>query len=165
MGFQSLLVLFVSTGNAARSLIAETLLNARENGAYRARSAGVEPLASIHPETKAFLEVAGYETAKLHPKRWEDFRAAAQFVKVDIIVTLSEEARETFFGEWPEEPVRVHWAVDDPLGAARSDIREWKFRKCFATLDARIRTLVRVRPGLSRSEMLLSLREIGMLTG
>lgn len=163
MGFRPLLVLFVSTGNAARSLIAETLLNAKNSGAYRARSAGVAPLEFMHPETKNLLERAGYETAKLHPKPVEDFLKAAEYVKVDIIVTLSEEARVECPMVWPGDPVRAHWAVDNPLGAERPDIREWKFRKCLATLEARISTLIRMRPDLSPSEMLLNLRAIGMV--
>lgn len=163
MGFRPLLVLFVSTGNAARSLIAETLLNAKESGAYRARSAGTAPLEAIHPETKSLLERAGFETAKLHPKKIEDFHAASSFVPVDIIVTLSEEAREECPADWPGNPVRVHWTVDNPLGAQRPDVREWKFRKCMAVLEARTASLIRIRPDLSQSEMLLTLRAIGMV--
>lgn len=164
MGFSPLLVLFVSTGNAARSLMAEALLNAKSSGAYRARSAGTAPLESIHQETKALLESAGLETEKLHPKKWQDFQEAAHLVKVDIIVTLSEEAREqVMFANWPESPVRVHWTVDNPLGAERTDIREWKFRKCFVTLETRIRALVRMRPVASQSELLLNLKAIGMV--
>jgi len=163
MGFLPLLVLFVSTGNAARSLIAEAILNGKGSSAYRARSAGVAPLEAIHPETKALLEIAGYQTEKLHPKRWEDFHAAAHLVKVDIIVTLSEEAQEICPKDWPCDPVFVHWAVDNPLGAESADRREWKFRKCLTTLEARIGTLVRMRPEASHSEMLLNLKAIGMV--
>lgn len=163
MGFKPLLVLFVSTGNAARSLIAETLLNARQSEYYRARSAGTEPLQAIHPETKTLLEIAGHETRILHPKKWQDFHAASPLVKVDIIVTLSEDAREACSGDWPGNPVRVHWTVDNPLGAERAEVREWKFRKCFATLDARIGALVRSRPGASSFEIFMNLKDIGMV--
>lgn len=163
MGVRPLLVLFVSTGNAARSLIAEAILNAKGSETYRARSAGTAPLEAIHPETKALLEQAGYETAKLHPKRWEDFHAAAHLVKVDVIVTLSEEARELCHANWEGDPVRVHWQIDDPLGAERPDVREWKYRKCLATLEARINALVRTRPGASSGELFLNLKSIGMV--
>ncbi len=166
MGFSPLLVLFVSTGNAARSLMAEALLNARGSGAFRARSAGTAPLEAIHPETEAFLEAEGFETDKLYPKKWEDFREAAHLVKVSIVVTLSEEARERLsFALWPGDPVRVHWPVDNPLGAERPDIREWKFNKCFTTLEMRISALARMRPGLSPGEMLVNLRALGMVVG
>jgi len=163
MSLQPLLILFVSTGNAARSLVAEALLNAKDSGNYRARSAGTAPLDAIHPETKDLLESSGYDVVKLHPKRWQDFYQHGSLVKVDIIVTLSEEAREEVPLDWPHAPVRVHWTLDDPLGATRPDIREWKFRKCLATLETRINTLVRCRPTASASELLLRLKDIGMV--
>lgn len=163
MGARPLLVLFVSTGNAARSQIAETVLNAKKSETYRARSAGTAPAETLHPETRTLLEMAGYEAHKLHPKGWEAFRAAANYVPVDIIVTLSEEARAQCPLDWPGDPVRVHWMVDDPLGADRPDVREWKFRKCLATLEARINTLARGRRPASASEMLLRLKDIGMV--
>lgn len=163
MSSQPLLVLFLSTGNAARSLVAETLLNAKKSGLYRARSAGVLPLDAIHPETKALLEWGGYDVQKLHPKKWQDFYLAARHVKIDVIVTLSEEAREICPYDWPGDPVRVHWAVDDPLAAERADVREWKFRKCFATLDSRITSLIRHRPAASPMELLMMFKEIGMV--
>jgi len=163
MSLTPLLILFLSTGNAARSLMAEALLNGKESGAYRARSAGIFPCESIHPQTKALLENAGYETQKLYPKKWQDFYAAAGLVKIDIIVTLSQEARELCPLEWPCNPVRAHWLVDDPLSSARPDVREWKFRKCLATLETRLSTLVRCRPSASPEEWLLRLREIGMV--
>jgi len=163
MSLSPLLILFVSTGNAARSLVAEALVNAKGSGLYRARSAGTDPLEAIHPDTKVLLESAGYDVLKLHPKRWHDFYAHAKLVKVDVIVTLSEEAREEVAWDWPGAPVRVHWTLDNPLGAERSDVREWKFRKCFSTLEARINTLVRLAPTVSPSEMFLRLKDIGMV--
>ncbi|MCL2468805.1 MAG: arsenate reductase ArsC [Alphaproteobacteria bacterium] len=157
------LVLFLSTGNAARSIMAESLLNARESDLYRARSAGITPLPALDPQTITLLRQAGYETEKLHAKGWQDFYAASAFVKIDVIVTLSEEARISCPEIWPHDPVRVHWAVDDPLGVTQSDIREWKFRKLLTTLDRRITTLLRHRPPSSAMEMLVMLKEVGMV--
>ena len=163
MSLKPLLILFISSGNAARSLIAETLLNAKGSGAYRARSAGTAPLDAIDPDTKTLLADAGYDVHKLHPKKWQDFHAAAHLVPVDMIVTLSPEARDLIPLDWVGDPVRAHWVVDDPLGCERVEMREWKLRKCFSTLDARINTLVRCRPTASQSEWLLRLKEIGMV--
>lgn len=142
--------------------MAEALLNGKNSHAYRARSAGFAPMEAVDPEVRFMLESAGYETGKLHPKSWEDFYRHASIVKVDVIVTLSEEARELCPMEWPGDPVRVHWNVDDPLGAPRVDMREWKLRKCLATLETRISMLLRCRPDVSSVEMLLRLKEIGM---
>ena len=163
MSPRPLLVLFVSTGNAARSIMAEALLNAKGSHAYRARSAGVQPSESIDAEVKFLLASTGCAVDKLHPKSWEDFYTHGHLVKVDIIVTLSEEAREIVPLDWPESPVRVHWNVEDPLSSERADVREWKLRKCIATLETRINMLVRCRPNVSESEMLLQLRAIGMV--
>ncbi len=163
MGQKPLLVLFISTGNAARSLIAESLLNSKNNALYTARSAGTAPLESIHPETKLFFERSGFDSLKPHPKKWQDFFAANQYVPVDVIVTLSQEAQEQCPEEWPGDPVRAHWAIDDPLGAERPDVMEWKFRKCLSVLDARISSLVQGRPPASATELWLRLKDIGMV--
>ncbi|NTU76795.1 MAG: arsenate reductase ArsC [Alphaproteobacteria bacterium] len=157
------LVLFLSTGNAARSLLAEALLNAKKSESFRARSAGFQPLPEAHPETLALLKAEGVPTDHLHTKGWKEFFAAASLVKIDVIVTLSEEARVHCPMPWPGNPVRVHWAVDDPLGATREDMREWKFRKCFATLQARLNALVRSRAPQSPEELLLHFKDIGMV--
>lgn len=158
-----LFVLFVSTGNAARSLIAETLLNAKNSEQYRARSAGTAPAEAIHPETRLLLESAGFDTRKLHPKRWQDFRAAQHLVPVDVIVTLSPEAQRDVPRDWPGNPLRVHWTLDDPLGAPRPEMREWKFRKCLSVLENRISTLVRARPPAGRDQLFLRLKDLGMV--
>ena len=163
MGQKPLLVLFLSTGNAARSLIAESLLNSKNSAIYTARSAGTQPLAHIHPQTRIFLQRAGFDTRTLHPKRWQDFYAAQQYVPVDVIVTLSPEAQEQVLCEWPDHPVRAHWVIDDPLGAMRPEVAEWKFRKCLSVLDARISTLVQGRSPVSTNELWLRLRDISMV--
>lgn len=163
MGQKPLLVLFVSTGNAARSLIAESLLNNKESSLYRARSAGTSPFETISPDTKQFLECSGFDPAKLHPKRWQDFYTANKLVPVDVIITLSQEAHGQCPAEWPGNPVRAHWALDNPLGAVRSDVMEWKFRKCFSVLEARIGALVQGRPPASLIELWLRLKDIGMV--
>lgn len=165
MGQEALLVLFVSTGDAARGPIAQTLLNAKNSSLYRARSAGVEPLESVHPETRIFLERAGFFTERLFPKRWQDFYAAQTLIPVDVVVTLSEQAKIVCPCAWLDGPLHVHWPVDDPLSALRSDVREWKFRKCFSILDARISALVRGRPPNSRAELWLKLKDASMVVG
>lgn len=163
MSPRPLLVLFVSTGNAARSIMAEALLNAKGSHAYRARSAGIAPAESVDADVKFHLASAGCAVEKLHAKSWEDFYTHGHLVKVDIIVTLSEEARELCPVDWPGSPVRVHWNVEDPLSAERADVKEWKLRKCLATLETRINMLVRCRPNVSGFEMLLQLKAIGMV--
>ncbi len=162
MHMKPIMFLFLSTGNAARSIIAEALINAKGSDRFTARSAGYRPLPEIHPETLSLLKEEGLLTSNLHTKGWGEFLASAHIVKVDVIVTLSEEARLNS-PVWPNDPVKVHWAVDDPLGAERPDVREWKFRKCFATLEARVNTLVRGRLPQTPGELFLQLKDIGMV--
>lgn len=162
MNARPLMVLFLSTGNAGRSLLAEGLLRQKGSLRFTARSAGFRPLHDAHPETLALLEAEGVATEGLHTKGWGEFLAAAQVVTIDVIVTLSEEAR-TYCPAWPGNPVRVHWPVDDPLSAEKADVREWKFRKCFATLESRIASLVKTRVAQNPAELLLQLKDIGMV--
>lgn len=156
------MVLFLSTGNAARSLLAEALLRARGRGRFLARSAGTAPEREAHPHTLALLASEGVSPAGLRPKPWQDFYASSTFMPVGVIVTVSEAAREEC-PEWPGRPVRVHWAIDDPLSACKKDMRDWKFRKCFSTLDARISALTKRREAQSAGELLLQLKDVGMV--
>jgi arsenate reductase len=155
-------VLFLSTGNAARSILAEALLRQKGGDRFRARSAGFKPLHDIHPYTMGLLMAEGIPTDGLHAKGWSEFVAAANIVTFDVIVTLSEAAKANS-PAWPGDVVRVHWPVDDPLSAAKSDVMEWKFRKCFNLLEARIATLVKTKIAQSQSELLLQMKDIGMV--
>lgn len=158
-----IMVLFLSTGNGARSIIAEAILNSKGSDRITARSAGLKPFTAIHPEALALLAQAGIATDSLHCKNWQEFWTAARLVPVDVIVTLSEEARQHCPANWPGQPVRVHWAVDDPLAAERPDIREWKFRKCFATLEARINALVKSRLTGVPEELFMKFKDVSMV--
>jgi len=133
---------------------------------YQVRSAGLKPLPEVNGEALGMLRAARVPTDRLHPKSWGDFMAASHILKMDVIVTLSEEARH-YAQAWPQSkdggPIRVHWAVDDPLSAPKADMREWKFRKCFATLDTRITALIKNRPAASPTELLLQFKDVAMV--
>ncbi len=156
------MILFLSTGNAARSIMAEAILRGKGSARFTTRSAGLSPLPHIHPQTRALLAAENLNTENLHTKNWNEFLAASQYVKVDVIVTLSEEARMEC-PPWPGNPLRVHWPVDDPLSATTQDVMEWKFRKCFATLENRISALFKNRIAKSPEEFLLQLKDLGMV--
>jgi protein-tyrosine-phosphatase len=162
MNFKPLTVLFLSSGNSARSIVAEALLRQKGSDRFKARSAGIKALAEVHAQTLALLDEAGIFADGLHSKGWGEYLAAANLVKIDVIVTLSEEARVEA-QDWPGNPVRAHWPVDDPLSAPSADVREWKLRKCFNTLETRINTLVKGKIAQSSSELLLQLKDIGMV--
>jgi len=160
--YNSFTVLFLSTGNAARSILAEALLREKGGERFNARSAGQRPLTDVNPHTLALLASEGISINNLHSKGWGEFLASAHVMKIDVIVTLSEEALANC-PVWPGDPVRVHWTVDDPLAAEKSDVMEWKFKKCFATLEARIGRLIKTRLARKPEELLLQLKEIGVV--
>ena len=162
MNAKPLMVLFLSTGNAARSILAEALLREKGGPRFTARSAGHRPLPRVNPHTLSLLEAEAIPTGGLHAKGWGEFLAAAHVLKMDVIVTLSEEAR-LYCPAWPDNPVRVHWPVDDPLSAEKDDVMEWKFRKCFATLESRIGALIKTRVAQNQSELFIQLKDIGMV--
>jgi arsenate reductase len=162
MNIKPLNILFVSSGNAARSILAEAILRQKGSARFQARSAGYKPLAHIHSHALQLLSAEGIGIDGLHTKGWNEFFAAARIIKIEVIVTLSEDARQNI-PTWPGDPVRVHWAVDDPLSAEKADVMEWKFRKCLNTLEARIDALVRTRVAASPCELFLQMKDIGMV--
>jgi protein-tyrosine-phosphatase len=161
MNPKPLSILFLSTGNAARSILAEALMRQMAGSRYHPRSAGFKPLPEVHPATLNLLREKNVPIDLLHTKGWGEFMITSFMHKTDVIVTLSEEARLTC-PAWPENPVRVHWTVDDPLSASKDDVREWKFKKCFATLETRIATLIKNRVAKCSEELLLQLKDVSM---
>ena len=87
---------------------------------------------------------------------------AAHLIKIDVIVTLSEDSRIEC-PAWPNNPVRVHWTVDDPMSVSSTAVREWKFKKCYATLENRISALIKNRVSSGACELLLQLKNVGMV--
>jgi arsenate reductase len=152
-------VLFLSTGNAARSIMAEALLRHHSCERFVAFSAGYAPLAKVAPRALRILTENDIYTHGLTPKGWVDFYESPRSILVDVIVTLSEEAR-TNCPQWPGDPVRVHWPVDDPQEAPSDDECESKFRKCFDMIQNRVASLVKQRIPQSPIELMLQLRSI-----
>lgn len=139
-------VLFLCTGNSARSLLAEAIL-ARLGGArFRASSAGSHPKDAPHPMTLEVLGELGYDTAGLRSKSWEEF-AAPGAVPVDLVVTVCDDAAGEACPIWPGHPLQVHWGMPDPAAAEGS---EEEIRGVFAAthdrLAARLLELVRIDP-------------------
>jgi arsenate reductase len=115
--------------------------------------------AEVDPSVLALLGSEEISTDGLHTKGWQEYFAAPRSILVDVIVTLSEEARVNC-PQWPGDPVRVHWPVDDPMAAVTPDARDWKLRKCYNTLRDRVDALIKQRKPHSPDELLLQLRNI-----
>ena len=152
-------VLFLSTGNAARGILAEALLRHKGGARFAAASAGYAMLPEVDPLALRLLADESIPTDGLHTKGWSEFFESPRSILVDIIITLSEEAR-AHCPQWPGDPVRVHWPVDAPLSASDDDQRDSKFRKCFSILQNRVDALIKQRAPHSPVELMLQLRSI-----
>jgi arsenate reductase (thioredoxin) len=112
-------VLFVCTGNAGRSIIAEALANQLSKGRLRAYSAGSQPRGEVNPDAIAVLQSAGFSTDGLRSKSWEEF-SAADAPKMDLIITVCDRAANEPCPIWPGHPTTAHWSVPDPTAIVDS---------------------------------------------
>jgi protein-tyrosine-phosphatase len=106
-------VLFLCTGNSARSIIAEVLLNKLGSGKFRAWSAGSQPKGAVNPYTLKLLENLGYDTAGLRSKSWDEF-AKPGTPKFDVVFTVCDDAARESCPIWPGQPMTAHWGIPDP---------------------------------------------------
>ena len=132
-------VLFLCTGNSARSIMAECALNRWGAGRFRAFSAGSHPLGHIHPLTLELLEELKYSTAGLRSKGWEEF-AAPDSPPLDFVFTVCDKAAGEACPVWPGQPMTAHWGVEDPAGfeGSREEQRRL-FYRVYLGLDNRIK--------------------------
>lgn len=153
-------VLFLCTGNSARSILAEALLNKHGAGRFRAFSAGSFPKGEVHPNAITTLEDAGLATDGLRSKSWDDF-AADGAPELDFIFTVCDNAANEPCPVWPGHPMTAHWGVQDPSNAPEGEQKE-AFRRAMFFLNNRI-SLFLALPLESLDEMTLSnrLRDIG----
>jgi len=113
-------VLFLCTGNSARSIMAEAILNADTSGRFRAFSAGSHPKGEIDPTVLALLKKTNYPTGGLRSKSWEEF-AAPGAPALDFVFTVCDNAAGEVCPVWPGQPMTAHWGVPDPVGFAGSE--------------------------------------------
>ncbi|HET9401431.1 MAG TPA: arsenate reductase ArsC [Candidatus Acidoferrales bacterium] len=131
-------VLFLCTGNSARSIMAEAILNQKGRPNFSAFSAGSHPTGKVRPEALRVLETAHLPTADLRSKSWDEF-AAAGAPKLDFVFTVCDNAAKEVCPVWPGQPITAHWGVPDPAAVAgTSEQIERAFRDAFMTLDRRI---------------------------
>jgi arsenate reductase (thioredoxin) len=135
-------VLFLCTGNSARSILAEAYLNNAGKGRFRAYSAGSQPAGKVNPFAVELLERNRLSTADLRSKNWEEF-AQPGAPAIDLIFTVCDNAAGESCPVWPGHPITAHWGVADPAAAQGSDEDKRKaFRKAFSELSARINHLL-----------------------
>jgi arsenate reductase (thioredoxin) len=113
-------VLFLCTGNSARSILAEAILNREGAGRFRAFSAGSFPKGQVHPAAIHVLDGLGYDTGGLRSKSWDEF-AAPGAPSLDFIFTVCDNAAGEVCPIWPGHPTTAHWGIPDPAAVEGSD--------------------------------------------
>jgi arsenate reductase len=131
-------VLFLCTGNSARSILAEAILNRRGKGRFKAFSAGSHPKGSVHPLALALLERKGLPTEGLRSKAWDEF-AKPGAPMLDFVFTVCDDAAGEVCPIWPGQPMTAHWGQPDPAAVEGTDLDKTNaFREAFRMLERRI---------------------------
>jgi protein-tyrosine-phosphatase len=129
-------VLFLCTGNSARSILAEAILDRDGGGRFRAYSAGSFPRGEIHPEARRMLDELGFETRALRSKSWDEF-AGPDAPELDFIFTVCDDAAGETCPIWPGRPVTAHWGIEDPA-RVEGEAQRQAFATAFTRLSRRI---------------------------
>jgi arsenate reductase len=132
-------VLFLCTGNSARSIMAEALLNHMGKGRFQTFSAGSHPRGAVHPLTLDTLQRAHLPTEGLRSKSWDEF-AHPGAPRLDFVFTVCDRAALEVCPVWPGQPMTAHWGIEDPaLADGTTEQQQRAFTAAFRALDARLR--------------------------
>jgi len=135
-------VLFLCTGNSARSILAEAILNQHGRGTFRAFSAGSQPKGTVHPYALDLLRKLNFDTGGMRSKSWVEF-AKADAPKLDFVFTVCDNAAAETCPVWPGQPMTAHWGVPDPVAATGTEAEiRLAFADAFRMLNNRISIFV-----------------------
>jgi arsenate reductase len=131
-------VLFLCTGNSARSILAQALLTRLGEGRFRAHSAGSHPTGRVHPLALEVLRERGHDTSGLRSKSWDEF-AVPDAPALDFVFTVCDAAAGEACPVWPGRPMTAHWGLEDPVAwDGPEEARLWPFRRAYKILERRI---------------------------
>jgi arsenate reductase (thioredoxin) len=159
-------VLFLCTGNSARSIMAEAILNKLSNGNFRAYSAGSQPKGQVNPHAIQLLLSLDYDTSELHSKSWNDL-AKSSVPKFDFVFTVCDNAAGEACPVWPGQPMTAHWGISDPAIVQGTPAEvALAFKEAFRLLLQRIRifTSLPIR-SLDQLSLQNKLKDIGRMSG
>lgn len=155
-------ILFLCTGNSARSILAEALMNNLGAGRFKAYSAGSMPKGEVNPHALPLVRALGFKDQDFRSKAWDEF-AAPGAPKLDFVITVCDNAAGEVCPIWPGQPISAHWGIPDPAAATGTDAEiAVAFREAARRLRNRIE-LLRALPveKLDRMSLLAKTREIG----
>jgi len=155
-------VLFLCTGNSARSILAEAILQRTGGGKFNAFSAGSHPKGAVHPEALALLKRLNYKTDGFRSKNWDEF-AAPGAPPLDFVFTVCDNAAGEVCPVWPGQPMTAHWGLPDPAEATGSQVEIARaFANTYGALQNRIAIFVNLPfEGLDRLSLQSRLDSIG----
>jgi arsenate reductase (thioredoxin) len=158
-------VLFLCTGNSARSILAECLLNRLGQGRFKAYSAGSKPKGQVHPYARDLLTKLNFLTGDLRSKDWAEF-AKPGAPLLDFVFTLCDEAAAEQCPVWPGQPMTAHWGLPDPAAAPGDEVeKRLAFAEAFRMLNNRISIFVSLpMKSLDKLSLQKRLQEIGQTT-
>jgi protein-tyrosine-phosphatase len=156
-------VLFLCTGNSARSIIAEAIMNREGGGRFRAYSAGSHPKGEVNPSTIRLLQSLHYKTGDLRSKSWDAF-AAPDAPKLDFVFTVCDDAAAEVCPVWPGQPMTAHWGMPDPAAATGSPSEvALAFADAYRMINNRISLFMNLpMASLDRLSLQRRLEEIGL---
>ena len=159
-------VLFLCTGNSARSILGEALLNHVGQGRFRAYSAGSTPKGQVHPMSLQVLQSAGISTEGLRSKGWDEF-AAADAPKMDFVFTVCDTAAGEACPIWPGQPMTAHWGLEDPASVEGPEFKQRAaFEDTLKYLRNRIAAFMSLPlPSIDRLALTSKLQGIGAMEG
>jgi arsenate reductase len=155
-------VLFLCTGNSARSILSEAILTAQGRGRFVAHSAGSHPAGRVNPFALDLLKRMGMPTEGLRSKSWDEF-AAPGAPELDFVFTVCDNAAGEVCPYWPGQPMTAHWGVPDPAAVTGTDLQKTEaFRDAFRVLERRIALFTSLPiASLDRLTLSAKVREIG----
>ncbi|HUU65930.1 MAG TPA: arsenate reductase ArsC [Methyloceanibacter sp.] len=159
-------VLFLCTGNSARSILAESILNREGMGRFRAYSAGSIPTGKVNPHALNLLKRLNYDVSELRSKSWEEF-AQDGAPKLDFVFTVCDNAANEVCPIWPGQPMTAHWGVPDPAAVEGTQAEQaFAFDDTYRMLNQRISIFVSLPlQSLSKLSLQKHLDEIGQTAG
>jgi protein-tyrosine-phosphatase len=155
-------VLFLCTGNSARSILAEAILNREGQGRFRGFSAGSHPRGAVHPYTLHLLKMMNHDTSFARSKSWDEF-AGPDAPEMDFVFTVCDDAASEVCPIWPGQPMTAHWGIPDPAAVEGSEAeKHFAFADTYRMLSNRISIFVNL-PMKSLDKLALQRRldEIG----